>query len=126
MTKKYVTTVTTEWEVRGDVPVDRIQARIRLALGGLMMTSEDGSNYAFTGNEHLLELETKESKGLPKLIENKCLICGCEAVAMDDSDNNGKSQVQWCENGHVAILSPDHAPSVQQVFDFSENMIRVK
>lgn len=61
MTKKYVTTVTTEWELRGDVPVDRINARIRLAIGQIMMTSqtEDGS-YAFSGSDHLLELTTVE------------------------------------------------------------------
>jgi len=58
MKKKYVTTVTTEWDLRGDVPVEDINARIKVAMSAIMMTRND-KNYAFTNNEDVV-VETKE------------------------------------------------------------------
>ena len=130
MTKKFVTTVTTEWEVRGDVAIDRINARLRMALGGMMMTAEEGPNYAFTGEKHLLELNTVEEKqtpnqetpsGLPKYqTDAVCLYCNASAVALNDTCSAGTAEIQWCEAGHVMVVSSDHRPDVQLVFDFSK------
>ncbi len=59
MNKKYVTTVTTEWSLRGDVSIEQINERLKVALSGLMMTGETEGNYAFTSGE-CLEVETVE------------------------------------------------------------------
>lgn len=61
MTKKFVTVVTTEWEIHHDLPVDRINAHLRSILGCFMMTpvDKDGA-WAVSKREHMLELETKE------------------------------------------------------------------
>ena len=62
MRKRYVTTVVTEWDLRGEVPVEDVNARIKLALNIVMMTQGGPENYAFTGSEHLLQVETVELK----------------------------------------------------------------
>ena len=57
----------------------------------------------------------------PKYVESiVCLICGGEAVGLDHSDNNGKTAVEWCANGHVVVISPVIKPDVQLAFDFSK------
>ncbi len=61
-TKKYVTKMTTEWNLRGDVTVEQIDARIRIAVNEVMMTSEGGSgDYAFRGIDNELMMSTKEA-----------------------------------------------------------------
>ena len=74
MIKKYVTTVTTEWELRGSVTPEMINDRLRTALNIVMMTG--GSvDYAFTGSDHLLELKTTEApeRFIPKEVRDQML-----------------------------------------------------
>lgn len=63
MTKKYTTTIETEWEVRGDVSVDQINARIKRAMEVLMLTEEgDDGQFAFRGENDDLKMNTVEKK----------------------------------------------------------------
>ena len=66
MTKKYVTTVTTEWEVRGNVTPEMINKRVEAALRVLMMTDGE-DNYAFTGGDHLLKTKTLEVSNISQV-----------------------------------------------------------
>ena len=65
MPRKYTTTVSTEWDIVGDVTPEMINERLKLALNIVMMTvgaSASSGNYAFTGSKHLLKISTKEAK----------------------------------------------------------------
>jgi hypothetical protein len=61
MTKTYTTTVVTTWDIQGEVTPEQINARIQSALNIIMMTIDEGTGYAFTGSQHILNVQTVES-----------------------------------------------------------------
>lgn len=59
--KTYTTTIETTWEIRGDVSVDQINDRIKVALDALMLTKEgDDGQYAFRGEDRDMVINTVE------------------------------------------------------------------
>lgn len=62
MARRFKTTVTTEWDIRGNVTAEDINRCLRQFLGVVMMTKENADGgYAFSGSDHVLELETVDS-----------------------------------------------------------------
>jgi hypothetical protein len=63
VTKYFQTTITTQWEVRGDVTEKDINECIERFLNVVMMTPTGmSSNYAFRGPEDVIIVHTKEVK----------------------------------------------------------------
>lgn len=92
MTKKFVTVITTEWEIHHDLPVSRINAHLRSILGSFMMTPVDENGaWAVRKREHALELETKEVDSSDQKLteEQKTELWGMleEAAQTMDSDS---------------------------------------
>jgi hypothetical protein len=127
MTKKFVTVVTTEWEIHHDLPIDRINAHLRSILGHFMMTPVDENGaWAVSKREHMLELETKEADSddqkltddqkteLWGMLEDQAAIMSIEDLRQYFADSESEKYTLAMYNDLKSMLNPTEEDDMER------------